>query len=110
MCKYSISAICLVLASFSFGISAKDSDGAVKLKIQELSESCTSVAFKGPPKTAVQMFCSGGFNELVVRHCIRAKLDLNKYDESISISYSTLDGSKKETKVNVEMKCSDIEI
>jgi hypothetical protein len=109
MCKYSLSAICFTLVSLSFGVSAKGTEALIKSKIQELSHSCPSVPFYGTPKTAVQMFCSGGFNELVIRHCVRANFDLEKYDESISISYSTFDNNK-DMKVNVEMKCSDIEI
>ena len=109
MCKYSISAICFAVFSLSFGFSAEGSEAEIKLKIQKLSESCNSTPFKGVPKTTEQMFCSGGFNELVVRHCIRANLNTDQYDESISISHSYLDENNNEAKIKVTMKCSGVE-
>ncbi len=109
MYKYSINIVFIVLLPFAFDVSANSPEVVAKLKIQELSRSCPSAPFNGNPKTAIQMFCSGGFNELAVRHCVRANLDLGKHNETISTSYSTFD-DKKEMKVSIKMKCSDIEI
>jgi len=109
MFKCSMSVICLVLVSFSFSVSAQDTD-ITKSKIKKLSESCASVPFTGIPKTTKQMFCSGGFNEIFVRYCIKANLDKNISGGSISISYIYQDDDNKEIEITVEMKCSDIEM